>query len=155
MEQAESKRKEIMELMQQREFMETELEAITEILNSPPSEGVQPVGLSGNLVDKEGFPRADIDIMAIRGLRNRRAILQTDHMNLMSEIEAKLIELHDFVAREGISISAPNSASSSKTSEEYQEEEIKDGQLVPFAEIDEVSDGAHYPLCPPLFFVCS
>ena len=36
-------------------------------------------GLKSPLVDDEGFPRADVDIFECRKLRNRHAILQTDH----------------------------------------------------------------------------
>ena len=32
-------------------------------------------GLKGNLVDYEGFPRADVDIFECRKLRHRHAIL--------------------------------------------------------------------------------
>lgn len=44
-------------------------------------------GVSGSLVDQEGFPRADIDIPSIRAQRQRLAVLQTDHKTLMKEID--------------------------------------------------------------------
>ena len=45
-------------------------------------------------MDKEGFPRSDIDVVEIRTMRNRRACLQTDLRELMKQIEAGLHELH-------------------------------------------------------------
>ena len=51
---------------------------ITEHLTSPGMPG-----LSGNLIDEEGFPRSDIDLFEIRKLRNRYACLQTDHQAVM------------------------------------------------------------------------
>ena len=53
--------------------MEEEISALTECLTAPGMPG-----LSGNLVDKEGFPRADIDIPQVRTMRGRIAYLQTD-----------------------------------------------------------------------------
>ena len=51
-------------------------------------------GLKGHLVDNEGFPRADVDIIEVRKLRNRHACLQTDHTNLMKEVEKRLFGIH-------------------------------------------------------------
>jgi len=51
-------------------------------------------GLKEPLVDFEGFPRADVDIFECRKLRHRHAILQTDHQNLMKQLEAQLFGLH-------------------------------------------------------------
>ena len=51
-------------------------------------------GVKGSLVDAEGFPRADIDLFEVRKLRNRLACLQTDHCNLMKELDGALLNLH-------------------------------------------------------------
>jgi len=67
--------------------MEAEALAITSELNS----GDNPPGVSSSLVDAEGFPRGDIDIYHVRSLRNRLAILQTDHRSVMRQIEASLL----------------------------------------------------------------
>ena len=48
--------------------MEKAILDITEHLNAPGLPGV-----TGKLVDEEGFPRADIDIIEIRRMRNRLA----------------------------------------------------------------------------------
>ncbi len=47
-------------------------------------------GLSGLLVDAEGYPRADIDVYNIRIMRNRRDCLQNDLRQIMREIEVNL-----------------------------------------------------------------
>jgi len=49
---------------------------------------------SGSLVDKEGFPRADIDVAAVARDRHRLAELQNDHKEIMKHIEAGLHEMH-------------------------------------------------------------
>lgn len=52
------------------------------------------MGMEGPLVDKEGFPRADIDVHTVRHARQRIACLQTDHSLLMKEIEEELYKIH-------------------------------------------------------------
>lgn len=49
-------------------------------------------GLSGNLVDAEGYPRADINIHTIRTQRHRLACLRTDHKLATDQIEKLLHE---------------------------------------------------------------
>lgn len=78
--------------MKEKENIEAEIEAIVEELNSPGPNGAPPPGLKGNLVDREGFPRADVDVYNIRLKRNRLACLQTDHKELMKKIEDGLAE---------------------------------------------------------------
>lgn len=52
-------------LIQQKDDMETEMD---DIFNELQTLGV---GLQGHLVDKNGFPRSDIDVHDIRIKRNR------------------------------------------------------------------------------------
>ncbi|KAJ2412541.1 putative 26S proteasome regulatory subunit [Coemansia sp. IMI 209128] len=47
-----------------------------------------------SLVDSEGFPRADIDVAAIREIRRSLICKQNDLKALMSQIEQSLISLH-------------------------------------------------------------
>ncbi|KAI0567000.1 26S Proteasome non-ATPase regulatory subunit 9 [Gracilaria domingensis] len=47
-------------------------------------------GVTGNLVDAEGFPRADIDVHRVRSQRQRLAILRTDHKSISAELEKQL-----------------------------------------------------------------
>lgn len=48
----------------------------------------------GELIDADGFPRADVDIHAVVGQRQRLARLQNDHAALMGSIETALQQLH-------------------------------------------------------------
>ena len=40
----------------------------------------------------EGFPRADVDVIRVRQLRNEVALAQTDHMAIMHQIEALMFQ---------------------------------------------------------------
>merc|ERR1711953_227515 len=46
------------------------------------------------LIDREGFPRNDVDLVAVRTARNKHVCLQNDHKALMHEIEIKLNDYH-------------------------------------------------------------
>ena len=70
-------------------MIEDEIIGLSECLTA---EGMP--GLSGPLVDKEGFPRDDIDIPQVRTMRGRIACLQTDLSSLMKKIEQSLAQLH-------------------------------------------------------------
>ncbi|KAI8118374.1 hypothetical protein FF38_05238 [Lucilia cuprina] len=52
------------------------------------------VGMTGPLVDAEGFPRNDIDVYQVRQARQQIICLQNDHKALMKEIEQLMHELH-------------------------------------------------------------
>ena len=113
-------------------------------------------GISGKLTDEEGFPRADIDLLEIRRMRNRLACLQTDHVAIMKQIEQGLYRLHEDhykseEVKEGASLetlglgsaAASAKSESSSTKQAQQVQELK----VPFAWISDVisdspADGA-------------
>jgi 26S proteasome regulatory subunit N4 len=88
-------------LIAQREALELEADAIGSELRSPGPNGEPPAGLKDKLVDKEGFPRADIDIYRVRTLRGRLAVLNTDHKALMKTIEAEVTRLHGIAGANG------------------------------------------------------
>lgn len=67
---ADLKREDLMKLMRDKDDLEQAILSITEYLQAPGMPG-----LKGNLVDEEGFPRADIDLIDIRKHRNRLACL--------------------------------------------------------------------------------
>lgn len=77
----------IQTLMRQKEELEEEIMRITEALTTPAPSGAPAPGLHGNLLTPDGFPRADIDVHAVRIARNRLAQLQTDHKAVMAQIE--------------------------------------------------------------------
>ncbi|CAK7338202.1 unnamed protein product [Dovyalis caffra] len=90
---------ETMKLMEKRSALETEMNVIIERLCQPGGPG-----LSGNLVDSEGFPRSDIDIPVVRAERHRLAELRSDHKEITEKINQNIQVLHS--AR-----LAPNSSS--------------------------------------------
>lgn len=89
----EETKKRLMELNSKRDSIEGELGMLVEVLRSPSCGSVGIAG-EGDLVDAEGFPRADIDVYDIRKKRHRVAILQTDHKEIMRVLETELKALH-------------------------------------------------------------
>ncbi|CAI5457417.1 unnamed protein product [Closterium sp. Yama58-4] len=82
-------REQAKELMARRDNLEAQINAIAARLNAPGGGGTNE-----SLVDKEGFPRADIDIPRVRSDRHRLATLHTDHKQLTGQIEALLVQIH-------------------------------------------------------------
>ena len=84
----------ILELQTQREALEMEADAIVSELTAPGPNGEKPIGIKDPLVDREGFPRSDIDIYRARTRRGRLAVISNDHKHIMQEIERELSKLH-------------------------------------------------------------
>uniref|UniRef100_M1ARX3 26S proteasome regulatory subunit p27 n=1 Tax=Solanum tuberosum TaxID=4113 RepID=M1ARX3_SOLTU len=80
---------ETMKLMDERTNTETEMDVIIQRLCQPGGPG-----LSGNLVDSEGFPRTDIDIPTVRADRRRLAELRNDHKIITEKIDQNIQVLH-------------------------------------------------------------
>lgn len=85
----EAMRAELLRLEAQRKELEGELTTWEQVLTS------QGVGLTESLVDKDGFPRADLDIYQIRTARNKVITIQNDIKSLTKVMETKLFALHD------------------------------------------------------------
>mmetsp|Transcript_2866 Transcript_2866/g.7867 ORF Transcript_2866/g.7867 Transcript_2866/m.7867 type:complete len:328 (-) Transcript_2866:1664-2647(-) len=86
-------RKTLASLDVQKRAMEHEADAILLELTTPPSEGIEPMGIETPLVDREGYPRADIDVYRARTLRNRFLVLKTDHKEIGENINGLLLQL--------------------------------------------------------------
>mmetsp|Transcript_8896 Transcript_8896/g.19564 ORF Transcript_8896/g.19564 Transcript_8896/m.19564 type:complete len:227 (-) Transcript_8896:7-687(-) len=129
---------EFQKLVLEKEQLEKEIKGLQEYLE----EDGMP-GISGPLVDSEGFPRADLDVYAIRKARNRFACAQTDHVELMKKIEQMLVNIHS-----GSRVSVPRPSAAPKEDmvdgREDGNERSSDVKLPPpaFAWIDEVSEGS-------------
>ncbi|KAJ7516090.1 hypothetical protein O6H91_22G042700 [Diphasiastrum complanatum] len=80
---------ETLSLMDSRSSIEEEMNAIIARLCAPGGPG-----LTSSLVDKEGFPRADIDVHAVLTDRHRLAVLRNDHKDITAQIEEKIYVLH-------------------------------------------------------------
>lgn len=76
---------ELRALMDQKDDLERQIASISDALSAGNMGGV-----TGRLVDSEGFPRADIDVHQTRTLRHQLACLNTDHQSIMAQIEAAM-----------------------------------------------------------------
>lgn len=89
----------------QKQSLETEAEAIVSELNAPniaddgTTSAVAPMGVDTPLVDADGYPRSDIDIVRARTLRKRLAEIRTDHKDLMKMIDNGLMQLNTLSVR--------------------------------------------------------
>ena len=111
------KRDVLRNLQAQREMLEVEANCIAEELMSPGLDGAPPAGtfrahpsitnflaysltnsffilihthstgLKDPLIDKEGYPRGDVDIMKVLEKRKRLSTINYDHKEVMSQIE--------------------------------------------------------------------
>lgn len=52
--------------------------------------------MKDSLVDKDDFPRNDIDVYAVRNARSNIIRLENDAKELMDRMQTKLEELHSF-----------------------------------------------------------
>jgi len=77
------------DLSARKKEIESEIAANLSVLESEGG-----VGMSEPLVDAEGFPRNDVDLLAIRTARQRVIRLRNDHKALMKEIETELECIH-------------------------------------------------------------
>jgi Nas2 N_terminal domain len=77
----------------QRQALESEAYATSSELAETPESGGEPMGIDTPLVDRDGYPRGDIDVYRARSLRGRLAEVRTDHKKLMKEIERHLQQL--------------------------------------------------------------
>ncbi|XP_049359663.1 uncharacterized protein LOC125824343 [Solanum verrucosum] len=141
---------ETMKLMDERTNTETEMDVIIQRLCQPGGPG-----LSGNLVDSEGFPRTDIDIPTVRGDRRRLAELRNDHKIITEKIDQNIQVLHSArlastpsVKDSGVQGSAVNIGSSSSPgnySVTAATSAAMDIDVVfsrPFAVIDEITEAS-------------
>lgn len=142
MEEVEAKRQRLMQVMKQKDEIERQIVEVTEFLETPPMPGVK-----GPLVDAEGFPRADIDLVEVRKLRHRLACLQTDHCQVMKEIEVGLLNLHTDYKTFNINVEGEKPAKGStflSLSSETGENPVQISQelKIPFAWISDVIGGS-------------
>ncbi|GAW80645.1 26S proteasome regulatory subunit p27 [Plasmodium gonderi] len=79
------------QLVKKREEIECEIKANMDFLESPENKNV---GMYEKLIDREGFPRNDIDIYAIRVARNKIICLKNDYLDINKRIEEYLHQVH-------------------------------------------------------------
>lgn len=111
-------------LIEQKSAIEAELQVHFSILKA------NDVTMETPLVDREGFPRADIDIYAVRGTRKRIIELRNDLKAVMDEIQQALETIY--------AVPPPGEGSSSP----MQDVEEITVQPKPFAKVDGVAPGS-------------
>lgn len=77
-------------LQVQRQALESEAAAITSELTAPLESGGPPMGIDTPLTDRDGYPRADIDVYRARTLRGRLATIRNDHRTLEAQLSRGL-----------------------------------------------------------------
>ncbi|MBA0594273.1 hypothetical protein Gorai_011184 [Gossypium raimondii] len=142
---------ETIKLMDKRSAMEAEMNAIIEQLCQPGGPG-----LSGNLVDSEGFPRADIDIPVVRAQRHRLAELKNDHQEITEKINVNIQVLHSAKLTStpkdsGVETNQNASVATAGASASLQNLVLRDSSSandvdmissMPFAMVDEIADAS-------------
>ncbi|XP_060077227.1 26S proteasome non-ATPase regulatory subunit 9-like [Ylistrum balloti] len=118
-------------LMKRKTELEAEIKALNDVLESQ-----QGIGMKEPLVDKEGFPRSDIDIYSVRHARHQVICLQNDHKSLMAEIEEELYKIHAEARKEKGEVMENN-----EDDECIQAQALAE-RLSPFAEVDRVDEGS-------------
>eukprot|EP00922_Rhytidocystis_sp_ex-Travisia-forbesii_P034159 GHVS01050756.1.p1 GENE.GHVS01050756.1~~GHVS01050756.1.p1 ORF type:complete len:144 (+),score=66.35 GHVS01050756.1:24-434(+) len=75
----------LLSLSTRRDAIESEMASLSSFLCQP-----NYPGLTEPLVDKQGFPRADIDVYSVRMARHRLSCLKTDYERIMEDIKRLL-----------------------------------------------------------------
>lgn len=105
------------ELMKTKEAIEAELQTHIAVLKT------QGVAMDTPLVDREGFPRADVDIYAVRGARKRIIELRNDLKAAINDIATALEAVFDRTQEMSVDVQEAAAAP------------------VPFAKVDGVAPG--------------
>ncbi|KAF9168480.1 hypothetical protein BGX20_011301 [Mortierella sp. AD010] len=135
-------------LMKQKDDIEAEIRKAEDELHS------QKVGMTEKLVDSNGFPRSDIDLVVVTTARSNITRLKNDHKAIMLKIEESLHAVHAEAIAEkqkreaerklqeeasgtssSSSSSQPTSSATQLRSSEIEEEKT----LEPFARINSVA----------------
>jgi 26S proteasome non-ATPase regulatory subunit 9 len=130
-------------LMLQRDTLEMEANAIASELTSPGPNGEPPIGLKDPLVDKEGFPRGDIDLYNARSKRQRLAVINNDYRSIMKEIEKE-------VSLQFINIKSNNptdNTSQKDNTNEHVKHQPSNAELPPLAKIDQILENSPVMKC--------
>lgn len=123
-------------LMAERDLIDQQLQAHTSTLIS------HGANMSTSLVDGQGFPRADLDLVAVRTARVRVIELTNDRIRITDEIARVLAEV--FSANgDAPATPAPNINGISSTTEVSSSGTPEPpAQLLPFARVDGVAPGS-------------
>lgn len=129
---AESPREHARALVHAKDLIEAEINNQLSILRENNCDMTIP------LVDSEGFPRADLDIYAIRSARTRIVELRNDLKYTMGEIEKALQKVYDPSLSPSAPSPVPTAPADVSPTPNTHTEEI----LSPFAKVDGVAPGS-------------
>ncbi|KAE8228492.1 hypothetical protein CF326_g6571 [Tilletia indica] len=124
-----------LQLDSRRREIDEELEAMMSVLRSHNSTLTSP------LVDEEGFPRADIDIHAVRIARNRIAMLRNDRVDITNQM-AEAMRQAFLEPPNGTSSTALPNGSGSTDDSASSSSEAPSTSFKPFAQINSVTPGS-------------
>lgn len=110
--------------MRRRQDLESELKALNDVLSS------HNVSRTEELIDEDGFPRNDIDIVTVRKTRAHIVYIQNDLRDIMDKIEEGLHKVHANAREEKVHLGTTNYENESKPI------------LSPFLKVDTVTDGS-------------
>ncbi|XP_037919489.1 26S proteasome non-ATPase regulatory subunit 9 [Hermetia illucens] len=129
----ESKKAQTLQLIAEKDAIERKIQEYGQILET------NNVGMTGSLVDAEGFPRNDIDVYQVRHARHQIICLQNDLKALMKQIEKGIEEIHADARREEQGQTSPKFAGFSESEGGAEATEF---ELRPFIKVDLVSSGS-------------
>lgn len=137
---AEEIKAQIKAVISERGMVEREVELITSRLDS------SLVSSTGSLLDKDGYPRSDIDVHAVRTDRHRLILLTNDHKALTSRIEKLMHALHAASSPDA-SHQKPTPAGNNPAIDHEVSASISMPSSTPFALIDAISEGSPSSTC--------
>jgi len=123
-------REDALKLNDEKTKIEMEISECKSVLDSEAD-----VGMNGSLIDSEGYPRNDIDIVKVRTARQKIICLMNDHKEIMKKISDALESIHQ---------QNSNGTVIENTNEESLEQLNIEDPTAPkaFAKIDLVSEGS-------------
>ncbi|OAQ34007.1 hypothetical protein K457DRAFT_192842 [Linnemannia elongata AG-77] len=113
-------------LMKQKDELEAEIRLQQDDLQS------QKVGMNDQLVDSNGFPRSDIDLVVVRTARSNIIRLKNDMKALMQQIEEALHAEQELAGAASVESSSAGSAT-------VTDEAAAERSLPPFARVNAVA----------------
>jgi 26S proteasome non-ATPase regulatory subunit 9 len=106
--------------------IETEMTELSKVLVQEGN-----VGMEGNLIDEQGYPRADIDIYQVRLTRQRMNCLNNDYKEVIDQIERLL------AVKLSSTASSENDKSQQKSQASHTNEKLK-----PFLQVSNIAPGS-------------